>query len=229
MTAATTVTTFNIPHPHSWTSGQSKRVLDVANAPGGNFFSLLDETECTEERVLRVWWDEIGAYARQDRDVAFIRIIASNAHVAESGPDNGYYYYAPVQGLAVRIPPGRARVDVRFNNTGAAISETARVYARMDPGRVTYRRTIAQPLGIIGFNDPAATKEYDSHSDPNARYAAALVVQTFGIGTVDLIAPSGTTYSLGTNQTYYVDARGKITLNPTLNTAGFNVFWDVYE
>ena len=223
------ITQFTLPHPWPWVSGISKSVRDVANAPGGAYFGFLDETECSEERVLRVWWDEIGAFARQDRDVAFIRVIQGNTHVAESGPDNGYYYMVPVQGMAIRIPPGKCKVDVRFNDTGAAITASSRVYARLDPGRITHRQAIAQPLGIVGLNDPAAAREYDPHSDMNARFATALVVQTFGIGTIDLLAPSGTTYSLSTNQTYYVDARGKITLTPAINSAGFNVFWDIWE
>lgn len=219
---------FGARQPWTWSTGISKRVIDVANATTNTYFSFLDETESSDERVLRVWWDELGAYAAGDREVAFLRVIMSGNGVAESGPSNGYFYEAPVQGLAVRIPPGRCRVDVRFNDTGAAITPNAQVYGRIDPGRVAHRRAIAK--GVIGLNTlPVTLRQYDPHSDPNARFASSLVVQTFGIGTVDMLVPSGTTYTLPANTTVYVDARGKITLTPAINSVGYNCFWDIFE
>jgi hypothetical protein len=209
------------PHELSRTA-RSVLIADAITVDANQWSMLLAEGDVDYdlERTLRIQWDEAPGFAAGFRETAHVRLTASGNGNAEV-----LLFEVPAQGMAVRVPPGKARVDVRFT-TGGPPPLSARVWARIDPGRPTTREAIAHPQGII----PPGAVTFNPHTDPNAAFASQLklqVVNAAGVAAWSL-SQSGVAIVGLPAGLFYLDARPKTDITILAGAAAW-AWWVIHE
>lgn len=203
--------------------GRSVQISDAVTPNADTFAMLLSEGDVDYgvERTLRVSWNGITGFAAGFREVATVRVIATGNGVAET-----LFYAVPPQGMAIRCPPGKVRVDVRFP-PGGPTPAGASLRGRIDPGRPAHREVIATSTGQV----PPGPISFDPFSDPNAAFSVALklqVLNSVALGPAWDLSLNGIVTAGLPPGTYQIDPRAKADITVLAGSVLF-AWWVVYE
>lgn len=203
--------------------GRSILISDAVTPNADTLVMLLSEgdVDYAHERTLRVSWDGITGFAAGVREVATVRLIATGNGLTET-----LFYRVPPQGMAIRTPPGKARVDVRFP-PGGPPPANASVRARIDPGRPAHREVITTAAGQVG----PGIVTFDPFSDPNAAFSSSLKVQVLNavaLGPAWDLSLNGIVTAGLPPGLFYLDTRAKADITVLAGSVLF-AWWCVYE
>lgn len=190
---------------------------------------LFEENERTRAdfpRVLRVWCDDTFSGGRDDVNVFQLRVTLGNIgenQAANPLTTDSFFFNEDVPafgGIALNLPSGRIKVEVRILDVGPPIGGTdPQLHAQIDPGQavqrfVPGRSLYVSPSSISLFPMPGTTQ---------------LIIGSSAAGGTVQVGPIPTIVPIPVNDTITLPFDGRITIGTGPGPASvwwwYQLFW----